>query len=128
MLPDNAPLDVESLLADAVREALRHEDPGHFMQWIQSTLGDYMAAEFQGPDQAEMRQAMAVHIGRAVWNVMPLPGNHLRPQPLPEPGRNDPCLCGSGRKFKKCCANAPSLPEGLFDPDMMAGLVAESCP
>jgi hypothetical protein len=19
------------------------------------------------------------------------------------PGRNDPCLCGSGRKFKKCC-------------------------
>ena len=22
-------------------------------------------------------------------------------QPLP--GRNDPCVCGSGRKFKKCC-------------------------
>ncbi|WP_353176189.1 YchJ family metal-binding protein [Salinisphaera sp. T5B8] len=21
-----------------------------------------------------------------------------------EPGRNDPCPCGSGRKFKKCCA------------------------
>ena len=20
-----------------------------------------------------------------------------------KPGRNDPCLCGSGRKFKKCC-------------------------
>lgn len=20
-----------------------------------------------------------------------------------EPGRNDPCPCGSGRKFKKCC-------------------------
>jgi uncharacterized protein YecA (UPF0149 family) len=19
------------------------------------------------------------------------------------PGRNDPCLCGSGKKFKKCC-------------------------
>jgi preprotein translocase subunit SecA len=19
------------------------------------------------------------------------------------PGRNDPCLCGSGRKYKKCC-------------------------
>jgi len=25
----------------------------------------------------------------------------LRPQP--RPGRNDPCLCGSGRKFKRCC-------------------------
>lgn len=22
--------------------------------------------------------------------------------PLPNPGRNDPCWCGSGRKFKKC--------------------------
>lgn len=21
----------------------------------------------------------------------------------PEPGRNDPCTCGSGKKFKKCC-------------------------
>ena len=20
-----------------------------------------------------------------------------------EPGRNDPCWCGSGRKYKKCC-------------------------
>ena len=23
----------------------------------------------------------------------------------PKVGRNDPCPCGSGRKFKKCCAN-----------------------
>ncbi len=22
-----------------------------------------------------------------------------------EPGRNEPCSCGSGKKFKKCCAN-----------------------
>ena len=25
----------------------------------------------------------------------------------PRVGRNDPCPCGSGKKFKKCCANAP---------------------
>jgi uncharacterized protein len=25
----------------------------------------------------------------------------------PRPGRNDPCPCGSGRKFKKCCALQP---------------------
>jgi uncharacterized protein YecA (UPF0149 family) len=24
-------------------------------------------------------------------------------QPEPEVGRNDPCQCGSGKKFKKCC-------------------------
>jgi uncharacterized protein len=26
---------------------------------------------------------------------------------VPQPGRNDPCPCGSGKKYKKCCgANA----------------------
>ncbi len=28
----------------------------------------------------------------------------------PKIGRNDPCPCGSGKKFKKCCAEA--LPPG----------------
>ena len=23
----------------------------------------------------------------------------------PTPGRNDPCTCGSGKKFKKCCGS-----------------------
>ena len=22
---------------------------------------------------------------------------------IPKVGRNDPCICGNGRKFKKCC-------------------------
>ena len=26
----------------------------------------------------------------------------------PKPGRNDPCPCGSGKKFKKCCGAAPT--------------------
>ncbi|MCA3041361.1 MAG: SEC-C domain-containing protein [Rhodocyclaceae bacterium] len=24
-------------------------------------------------------------------------------RPTPKVGRNDPCPCGSGQKFKKCC-------------------------
>lgn len=27
-------------------------------------------------------------------------------QPVKKPGRNDPCPCGSGRKFKQCCGRA----------------------
>jgi hypothetical protein len=30
--------------------------------------------------------------------------------PLRKVGRNDPCPCGSGKKFKKCCLNAASEP------------------
>ncbi|MBU1877352.1 MAG: SEC-C domain-containing protein, partial [Chloroflexi bacterium] len=25
------------------------------------------------------------------------------PQPTGKVGRNDPCPCGSGKKYKKCC-------------------------
>jgi len=28
------------------------------------------------------------------------------PRPKPQmPGRNEPCVCGSGKKYKKCCGN-----------------------
>ncbi len=40
-----------------------------------------------------------------------LPGEDEEPLPPPvepihtdkKPGRNDPCSCGSGKKFKQCC-------------------------
>ena len=35
-----------------------------------------------------------------------------RPQPIrraAEPGRNDPCPCGSGKKYKKCCGDGARL-------------------
>lgn len=39
-----------------------------------------------------------------------------------KPGRNDPCPCGSGKKYKKCCQSkepivrtAPSAPSALQD-------------
>ena len=28
----------------------------------------------------------------------------------PRVGRNDPCPCGSGKKFKRCCYTGPSMP------------------
>ncbi|QTF91328.1 SEC-C metal-binding domain-containing protein, partial [Halomonas sp. BM-2019] len=42
-------------------------------------------------------------IARTLWNAAPLPSRGFRPAPLPEPKRNDPCPCGSGKKFKRCC-------------------------
>jgi uncharacterized protein len=33
---------------------------------------------------------------------------YIRPEP--KVGRNDPCPCGSGRKFKKCCGSADDTP------------------
>ena len=30
----------------------------------------------------------------------------MRPRSGPKVGRNDPCICGSGKKYKKCCGAA----------------------
>ena len=32
-----------------------------------------------------------------------LPPSFEEETPMPKVGRNDPCPCGSGKKFKKCC-------------------------
>jgi uncharacterized protein YecA (UPF0149 family) len=42
-------------------------------------------------------------------NVMGWMAARDREQAIKAAGRNDPCPCGSGRKFKRCCgaANAP---------------------
>lgn len=35
--------------------------------------------------------------------VLPKNGPRDEYEPDDEPGRNDPCSCGSGRKYKRCC-------------------------
>lgn len=40
------------------------------------------------------------------WKFLDAKGVHFGPYRREEPkiGRNDPCTCGSGKKYKKCCA------------------------
>ena len=40
-------------------------------------------------------------------DVAPVSRPRARTRPVARVGRNDPCPCGSGRKYKKCC-----LPRG----------------
>lgn len=50
------------------------------------------------------------------WMLQQMHLQHLRDETLaqprrrePEPGRNDPCHCGSGRKYKHCCLGGVTL-------------------
>jgi preprotein translocase subunit SecA len=66
----------------------------------------------KGPDQFESRferkrEAKERHLKE-------MPGEDEAPLPKPvdpikkekeEPGRNEPCPCGSGKKYKQCCLN-----------------------
>ena len=48
--------------------------------------------------------AQYAHLGRSIATVL-AERDTEGPEPAPDPkvGRNDPCPCGSGRKYKKCC-------------------------
>jgi tetratricopeptide (TPR) repeat protein len=43
-----------------------------------------------------------------------------------KPGRNDPCTCGSGRKYKRCCGLEPvaARPSAILNPSEIGALVA----
>jgi len=124
---DVSPLRLESLLADSVTRILEHEDPGRFFDWLGQHLHEYYTSQVPGlfPDPQDFIM-MSMGLGRAIWNAMPLPGNNFRPRPLSEPGRNAPCPCGSGRKYKRCCACGPAVPD--FDSRLFWPLVLEQLP
>ena len=61
--------------------------------------------EFYAPDAIEKRQQRWADIDDASdtdsWDERSPPVTFLRDGP--KIGRNDPCPCGSGKKYKKCC-------------------------
>lgn len=103
-------IDLERFMRDSVTEILGHEDPSRFMDWARREIPDYLG---RNPQIARMDTRalgqLATVLARTIWNSTPLPGNDFRPRPLPAPGRNDRCDCGSGKKYKQCCAMVPSM-------------------
>ncbi|MEP7153391.1 MAG: UPF0149 family protein [Nitrospira sp.] len=68
--------------------------------------GDTSFAQFAGTVIEVFHDAMReyAHLGRAIYQARYEAG-HLSPAPTGglKIGRNDPCPCGSGKKYKKCC-------------------------
>lgn len=128
MLNDDLyPQELESLFVAAVTEILKHEDPDRFLDWCRKNLHKiyFSASPNQFADAQDQARVVAA-MGRGIWDAMPLPGNNFRPKPLPEPGRNKPCFCGSGKKYKHCCARVSSLP--AFDSHFLWIQLVEQLP
>ena len=106
----NAPQPFSDILDEALQHIVRHEDPLRLIDWLFARLDDADARGVFGIHAGEEIAPLAHTLGRALWNATPLPGNGFRPMPLPAPGRNDPCFCGSGRKFKRCCGRLTPPP------------------
>lgn len=131
-------LDADLVLRLSAQWLLADPDRDHYQRRM-AEVGPAMFPEALTDDPAEVaRQPMAKvlradapqffrSLGWVIASSMPLPAHDWQPQRMPLPGRNEPCLCGSLRKFKQCCAplveRAPRL-----DPVHLASLVIMALP
>lgn len=97
--------DELALLFDvAARVLSRSGDPAAFLDWIGNAGPDLAPAFARGIDARTGPPGLAFRaMGVAIYNAMPQPEADYGTRRIPEPGRNEPCLCGSGRNYKHCC-------------------------
>ena len=108
------------LFDSAARRILRDENPADFMAWFQLAAPQFAPQLLSRlPDDAVFRRGFLTQFSRILWNKTPLPGNRFQPRPIARPERNQPCLCGSGKKYKHCCHALESLEQGLPEFSML---------
>lgn len=104
---------LDDLLRTAVGCALSSTDFAvaldSFRRMLPTAVPD-MFSRFPADEAA--RRAITYAMLRNVWAQLPRPDNDWRPLPLAKPERNGPCPCGSGKKFKQCCAQSDIPPFG----------------
>jgi preprotein translocase subunit SecA len=64
----------------------------------------FMVQEYREEEERERRRRIKVQreidqAAHAAGSEKPVPVQRKQPKV----GRNDPCICGSGKKYKKCC-------------------------
>ena len=112
-----------SLMHVSANKLVRDAAPGPYLDWIAQygpTLGEgLLPADARGADASRLMRL----IGHLIYGALPLPQHHFQPKKLPLPGRNEPCLCGSLRKFKQCCEpfthQLPKLPPEMAMPKVL---------
>lgn len=113
------------LLEAAVAEALRTEQPELFLHWMRKHAPSLLVNWMPEVEATDL-EPLAALFGYGIWNALPLPSNGFRPRPLPKPHRNDPCICGSGLKYKRCCDQGQELPP--IRTEMLWPIVVELLP
>lgn len=95
------------LLHVSANKLVRDPAPGPYLDWIAQygpSLGEgVLPADMRGAAHAVDASRLMRLMGHMIYGALPLPQQHFQPKKLPLPGRNEPCLCGSLRKFKHCC-------------------------
>lgn len=98
-------------LEEALGPILQGMPLPEFCEWFaqaNATAEPALSGLLQGPPGEARRLSLA--LARQLWGLMPVPFNRWRARGLPRTERNSPCHCGSGRKYKHCCADYEKRP------------------
>ena len=93
-----------------------------FRDWVADQCQDMFD---RGAQSEAPPRVAAMNFARELWRRTPDPAHGWRPRTLPAPpGRNDPCWCGSGKKYKHCCHEFELRAEHFpLDSTKLAGMV-----
>ncbi|MBK9574858.1 MAG: UPF0149 family protein [Rhodoferax sp.] len=116
--------NAESLIDAAIGRIVRGVSVGEFSEWFAAQTS---SLEEVHDVQADTRRP-ALAMARALWAAVPVPSNRWRARPLPKTERNDPCYCGSGRKYKQCCAEFSHLQFPLGEADLTGLVISKVAP
>ena len=71
------------------------------------TIGELSTWHCFSPKDSKLKERSVISRNGSLWSTGPAIN------PFKDIGRNDPCPCGSGKKFKKCCLAADVGPPAL---------------
>lgn len=103
---DESTAEIDSLMREATRIVCGTHDFAAGLARLIEVLPD-LAPQLTlatAENAAESRHALCGVLFREIWNRVPRPDNGFRPLTMPRQERNHPCQCGSGKKYKQCCA------------------------
>jgi len=102
--------DIADRLADVCEEQGRHEEAKEFRRWSERRAATVEVSRSVSSVGEVLRKQTQVNFGEAGLPHSKISSAADLSSDTPTPpvtrqkvGRNEPCPCGSGKKFKKCC-------------------------
>jgi tetratricopeptide (TPR) repeat protein len=112
-------------LNDLVARIVRGESLAEFCDWFVDTMHDIRRDARDVTPINDQQRLVLLALARQFWSHVPRPATQWRAQPLPKIERNDACYCGSGKKYKQCCAQFSTMPVPL-ESDVLFALALDA--
>lgn len=110
-LPPDFEVQLDCFLKLAGRQAMSDVSLQAFIEWFSLSVPTLFPALIsQIPDDPEEIRRFLRMAAKSLYADLPIPANGLVASGPSRTGRNDPCDCGSGAKFKHCCGSVAMPP------------------